>query len=77
MRCRVTRSAPVFATLVPPGEVIMAIFRNDINHQVVTFSWVSRGVPLGSTTFRVQCSSTIVTPVQVRARTLTIDVYKP
>jgi hypothetical protein len=83
--CEVRRSGVILPLPpVPPGLIQHRFGDDSGNFQasVLTFSWVSRGLPLGATTFSVRCA-TVVSPVSIGGpvsagqRTLTIDVYKP
>ncbi len=79
VQCRVRHSVALLGkpVLALPGDVYFP----DLNESFIfrqngTFSWVARGLPVGSTTFRVECrvSDDFYTVMQ---RTLKIDIYKP
>ena len=75
VRCRVIRGGIIAPTVALPREVRFNV-RSD-----GTFSWIARGLPLGSSTINVQCqldgSPNDGFPIWATERTLTIDVYKP
>ena len=73
--CRVIRGAIISSTVALPGVVRFIVTSDG------TFTWIARGLPLGSSTIGVQCqldsSSPPVSHIWATQRTLTIDVYKP
>jgi len=73
VHCRVIRGGILAPTVALPGDVELGVQRGS------TFAWIAPGLPLGSSTINVQCTTLGSVPVPIRAveRTLTIDVYKP
>ncbi len=70
--CRVIRGGIIAPILALPGDIRFNVIPDG------TFTWIAPGLPLGSTTINVQCKLlSFLDDIEVRQRTLTIDVYKP
>ncbi len=79
VQCRVHYPVALLGkpVLALPGDVYFPdVGYAEIKRQNGTFSWVARGLPVGSTTFQVECRNSH-SSYAVLKRTMTIDVYKP